>query len=48
MEKDWSTEELLKWDQDHILHPACPVGKNVGIVFNQGQGDVRQSGLWPH
>jgi len=42
MEKDWSTEELLKWDQDHILHPACPVGKNVGIVFNQGQGVILQ------
>jgi putrescine aminotransferase len=39
---DWSTEELLKFDRDHILHPTCPVGQNLGIVFKKGRGVILQ------
>jgi len=36
------TEELIKWDQEHIIHPHCPVGHNVGLVFERGHGIMLQ------
>lgn len=36
---NWTTEELLRWDQEHIIHPVYPVGQEVpGIVFEKGRG----------
>jgi len=33
------TEELLKWDGDHILHPLGTVGQNLGAApFKEAQG----------
>lgn len=33
------TEELLKWDQEHLMHTAWPIkGESPGIVFDQAQG----------
>ncbi len=34
-----TTEELLSWDREHLIHPVYPVGlEPVGIVFERGQG----------
>ncbi len=39
MTYNWTTEELLTWDNEHIIHPVYPVGQEtVGIVFEQGRG----------
>lgn len=35
-----STEQLLKWDRDHVLHPMCRPGTNRGIVFAAAEGIV--------
>lgn len=33
------TEELLKWDEDHILHALGTVGQNLGLApFEEAQG----------
>ncbi len=45
MPTNWSTEELLKWDREHIIHPSCPVGQNLGIVFEKGHGVILQDTL---
>ena len=42
MERLLSTDDLLNWDREHILHPSYPVGKNLGIVFEKGRGVVLQ------
>lgn len=34
------TEELLKLDLEHVIHPACPVGINKGIIFERGSGVI--------
>ena len=32
------TEELVKWDAEHIIHPFTAVGQNAGLVFEKGHG----------
>lgn len=32
------TEELLKWDREHIVHGRWPVGGNHGLVTAKGRG----------
>ena len=33
-----SNDELIKWDQEHIMHPAWKVGREIqGVVFEKGQ-----------
>ncbi len=32
------TEELLKWDRDHIIHSMAPLGQTRGIVFDSADG----------
>ncbi len=32
------TEELIKWDAEHIIHPYVPVGQNAGLVIEKGHG----------
>jgi adenosylmethionine-8-amino-7-oxononanoate aminotransferase len=32
------TEELIKWDAEHIIHPYTPVGHNAGLVIEKGHG----------
>ena len=32
------TEELLKWDQEHVVHSRCPIGENNGIILDRGKG----------
>ncbi len=34
------TEELLKWDREHIIHFAHPVGENAGFIFDNAKGIV--------
>ena len=32
------TEELLKWDREHIMHSRWPIGENIGIVMDSSHG----------
>jgi putrescine aminotransferase len=33
------TAELIKWDQEHIMHPAWKIGQELmGVVFEKGHG----------
>ena len=32
------TEELLKWDREHMVHGRCAVGENNGIVTDKSHG----------
>jgi putrescine aminotransferase len=32
------TEELLEWDQEHLVHSRWVIGGNIGTVIDQGQG----------
>ncbi len=32
------TEELLRWDREHIVHSRWPIGGNVGIVAEKSYG----------
>ncbi len=32
------TEELLRWDREHIVHGRWPVGENIGLVTERSQG----------
>jgi len=32
------TEELLRWDREHIVHSKCGIGSNNGIIINKGYG----------
>lgn len=34
------TDELLKWDREHIMHPFYPVGQHIGIILEQGKGVI--------
>jgi len=33
-----TTEELLKWDREHIVHSRWPIGGNNGIVMDKSHG----------
>jgi len=33
-----TTERLLRWDADHIVHSLYPIGQNLGVMFKRGQG----------
>lgn len=35
---DIKTEELLKWDADHLMHWVMPVGQNAGIILDRAEG----------
>ncbi len=35
---DKKTEELLKWDRGHIIHPSCIVGQGQDIVLEKSYG----------
>ena len=32
------TEELLKWDREHVVHSRYPIGENNGITLDRGKG----------
>ena len=32
------TEELLKLDREHVIHPFTTMGQNFGIVFEKAKG----------
>ncbi len=32
------TEELLRWDREHIVHGRWPIGDNIGIVTEKSHG----------
>jgi len=32
------TEELLKWDREHIVHGRWPIRGNAGIVLDKSHG----------
>lgn len=32
------TEDLIKWDREHIIHPYTLVGNNAGLVIEKGHG----------
>lgn len=32
------TEELLKWDREHVVHSRYPIGENNGIILHRGKG----------
>jgi adenosylmethionine-8-amino-7-oxononanoate aminotransferase len=32
------TEELLKWDRQHVVHSRYPIGENNGIILHRGKG----------
>ncbi len=32
------TEDLVKYDREHILHSICVVGENKGIIYESAQG----------
>lgn len=34
------TEEILNIDREHIMHPLCPIGQNIGIVIEKTYGGV--------
>ena len=36
------TKELIKWDSEHVVHPMCPIGQNIGWLFDKGKGIVFQ------
>ena len=36
------SEKLLKWDREHLVHPMCPIGQNIGWLFDKGKGIVFQ------
>jgi len=32
------TDDIIKFDREHVLHPLLRVGQNVGVVFEYGRG----------
>ena len=32
------TEELLKWDREHMVHGRCALGENSGLIIDKGHG----------
>lgn len=37
-----TTEELVKWDREHIVRSMIPLGKSRGIIFDKGKGVILQ------
>lgn len=33
-----TTEELLKWDAEHLVHSLFPIGQNRGVMFKRAEG----------
>jgi putrescine aminotransferase len=33
-----ATEDLLRWDAEHIVHSLYPIGQNRGVMFKRAQG----------
>ena len=33
-----TTEELLKWDREHMVHGRCAIGENIGFITDKGHG----------
>jgi putrescine aminotransferase len=31
-------KDLLKWDQDHLMHWVMPIGQNAGIIMDRAEG----------
>jgi putrescine aminotransferase len=36
------TEELVKWDREHLVHGMYPIGQNAGFLADKGEGIVIQ------
>ena len=34
------TEELMKWDKEHIMHTLAPVESEVYCIFESGKGAI--------
>ncbi len=32
------TDDIIKFDREHILHPLLQVGQNIGVIFEYGHG----------
>ena len=32
------TDELLKWDREHIVHSRWAIGENIGFVIDKSHG----------
>jgi len=32
------TEELLRWDRDHIMHSRWAIGGNIGFIIDKSHG----------
>jgi len=37
-----TTKELLKWDEEHLVHSLFPIGQNYGLIFEKGKGVILQ------
>jgi adenosylmethionine-8-amino-7-oxononanoate aminotransferase len=35
-------DELAKWDREHLVHPMCPIGQNIGRIISAGKGVIFQ------
>jgi putrescine---pyruvate transaminase len=35
-----NTKQLIKWDEDHLMHSLYPTGKNCGIIWEEGRGVI--------
>jgi len=36
------TDELIKWDREHLVHPMFPIGQNIGRIISKGKGVIFQ------
>ena len=36
------TNDLLTWDEEHLMHSLFPVGKNYGKIWEKGKGVILQ------
>ena len=34
------TEELVKYDREHILHAKIPLGETLGVIYDSAEGIV--------
>ena len=32
------TEELIRWDREHLIHPAAPIGQEVCVIWEKAHG----------
>jgi len=37
-----TTKELLKWDEEHLVHSLFPIGQNCGKTWEKGKGVILQ------